>query len=187
MDTTTYDAINDRIQRLELEIGKPNGNEPLLFDLALLQEKLALLYKSNSEFKTLETVFRSVQTSKIPKEFSNPDIPISEKQEQLLVRYPMIREAYNNLIELLSLDIPHFSGEALKALDLTQVSKYETTINELNHNFHLLVVKNMIIFDKYMSLLERENNFWINAERRFNSLKMRLNALEGTSDLDTKY
>lgn len=147
------------------------------------------LYRSNAELQTLERIIETVRDPKkhIPEiKNRNVDVSETEKQELLLAKFPAIREAYANLAELLTLDIPAISAEAVDKVDLALVKAREDAIEKIMKAYHMMVVKNSIVFEKYMALMERENEFWVDVEKKFNSMRMRLDGLENKEIMDRR-
>lgn len=187
MDKRTYEALSGRLSALELDIGENSTQTPsLALQLGLLQQKLDKLYKSNAEFATLQEILRAV---KVPSKEAISDSLVSEaeKQETLLVKYPIITEAYNNLVELLYITLPTFTQDACDGLDFEKIRAKQNTLEQLSEVFHALVVKNMIVFEKYSSLLERETNFWMNVEKKLSTIGAKVKAQENKHALENKY
>ncbi|QRG40715.1 hypothetical protein FDK38_005204 [Candidozyma auris] len=186
MDTTSYNCLKDRISKLELLVGdnstnKCNRGQSLAAEVAELSAKVERFYKANGELQTLERILETVNDPKkhvAEIKSRNDKVSEAEKQEMLLAKFPAIREAYTNLSELSMLDIPQLSAEIVKRIDLTSVKEKEEAIEAIVRAYHVLVVKNSIVFEKYMALMERENNFWINVERKLNEMRLRLDTLE---------
>lgn len=181
MDSLTYETLTQRIGKLELDVGEnDNSGLPLALQVADLQAKVEALYRSSAELQTLDRITKSLQEPKkhIPEIRNQSQASEAEKQEILLAKFPAIREAYANLAELLTLDIPRISAEAVSQLDLLLIKQRQEAVEKIVKAYHMLVVKNTLVFEKYMALMERENNFWISVEKRFNEMKFRLDQLE---------
>lgn len=184
MDTRTYKTLSRRLAALELDLdasAKPGST--LAVQLGQIQQKLDMLYSSNAELTTLQEILKAV---KMPSKDTavHPRISEAEKQEMLLVKYPIIIEAYNNLIELLNMEIPRIEGYNL---DVDKMLQKRKALELLAGVFHALVLKNLAVFEKYTQLLERENNFWMNVEKRMNAVGARASAIERKQQLENKY
>lgn len=190
MDTSTYQDLSGRLARLELQTGqRDQSGLSLAAQVSNLQGKVESLYRSNAELQTLERIIETVRDPKkhIPEiKNRNVDVSETEKQELLLAKFPAIREAYANLAELLTLDIPAISAEAVDKVDLALVKAREDAIEKIMKAYHMMVVKNSIVFEKYMALMERENEFWVDVEKKFNSMRMRLDGLENKEIMDRR-
>lgn len=188
MDKSTFESLHHRLVDIELQIGdKDDGPTHLVSAIAYIYEKLSALYTRDSHLHNVEKIFQSVKSSRLPKEHAQSDISDAEKQEQVLIQYPEIRKAYNYLVELLTLQIPLFSSEVYDGMDMAKAKHYQNDLETLYHNFYMLVLKNILVCEKYMALLERENDYWINIEKRFTALKLRLDAVENTTRFDPTY
>ncbi|KAF3986885.1 hypothetical protein FT663_02550 [Candidozyma haemuli var. vulneris] len=190
MDTSTYQDLSGRLARLELQTGqRDQSGLSLAAQVSNLQGKVESLYRSNAELQTLERIIETVRDPKkhIPEiKNRNVDVSETEKQELLLAKFPAIREAYANLAELSTLDIPAISAEAVDKVDLASVKAREDAIEKIMKAYHMMVVKNSIVFEKYMALMERENEFWVDVEKKFNSMRMRLDGLENKEIMDRR-
>lgn len=185
MDSSTYNSLSSRLTKLELQAGeKDNSGVSLVSQVQDLQAKVDALYRSNAELQTLDRIIETIRDPKkhIAEVRQRNNASEAEKQERLLSHFPVIREAYANLAELSTLDIPALSAETVDNIDLTLVQERKEAIQGIMKAYHLLVVKNTLVFEKYMALMERENGFWIDVERKLSSMKIRLDELE-----DKKY
>lgn len=188
-----YTTLTERIQRLELELNADGRQDLVVSQLANIKGHLTKLYNSNSELVTLNRIVNDLKLG--PK----PPVPDTEgidaKQEILLLKYPAIKEAYNNLIELANMEtdkiINYVDSTQIKIHDFdsdreTMVSK-QAELKQVVKMFHQMVVKNMIVFEKYVDLLIRENNFWISVDERLGKLEEKVHAWTKERELSNKY
>lgn len=188
-----YATLTERIQRLELELNADGRQDLVVSQLANIKGHLTKLYNSNSELITLNRIVHDLKLGPKP---AVPDTEgIDAKQEILLLRYPAIKEAYNNLIELANMEtdkiINYVDSTQIKTHDFdsdreTMVSK-QAELKQVVKMFHQMVVKNMIVFEKYVDLLIRENNFWISVDERLGKLEEKVHARTKERELSNKY
>ena len=111
------------------------------------------------------------------------DLKISplEKETLILLKHPAILQAYNNLIQLSNMDLSlltnYTSSIQDKFHDLDRdrrvVLQHEDEFKELTRVFHQVVVKNMLVFERYVGIVLRENEFWLETEKRISLLETR--------------
>lgn len=213
MDQYTYKELEERIIGLELQLGIDNeikkvSNDTVISQLTQIQIKLNKLYDSNAELETLNRIISDLQIwdkikeapTKLPsgksieKDPSN-ELTIDMKQKLVLMKYPAIKEAYNNLIQLSNMDI-------LKLINYIETSQEKThnfnndnyellqkkqIIQDITSNFHLLVTKNMVVFEKYVNLMVRENKYWVSVDEQVQTLRRKLLNVENNHNVQNKY
>lgn len=113
------------------------------------------------------------------------EVDLHQKLLLIKMKYPVIVEAYNNLNELSRMDIP----KIINHIDVLQDKQYKydeihaklqskkQDIINLSKQMHQLVIKNMIIFERYLALMIRENNFWFEVESKIQQLNKRVNSV----------
>lgn len=186
MDPQTREGLDQRILDLEVSIGNPQDVN-LVKLVANLQAKVHQLYQRNPELVSLEQISREVGTAKRNVAQSESTLSNAEKQEVILVKYPEIMAAYQNLVELLSLEMPVFLGEQFKKLDTQPLIDQKTRLELLADQFHVLVVKNLVVLEKFIALTEEDTRFWNGVEKRLNALGAQAGALEQQAKLESKY
>ncbi|KAK6455387.1 uncharacterized protein RJT20DRAFT_135390 [Scheffersomyces xylosifermentans] len=217
MDSWTFQELSERVDLIELAVGKNTNNfnnsksqkdSSVVSRLAQLQSHLDSIYSTNSEFVTLNRILKdlsiwnklkvtpSVQLNEDLSSLDNEtEIGREIKEELLLLKYPAIKEAYSNLTELSNMDIPKLINFIESSQDKThnynndQVSimQREDQLNELSQLFHQLVIKNMIVLEKYINMMIRENNFWLTCDQKLHKLNAKVNSLKRQQDQQSKY
>lgn len=204
MDQYTYNALDKRLHHLEFQLGLDanetnESKKPIISQLYQLQKCLNEFYSSNAEFETLNRIINDLDVydkkKETPKELSikinaenneseNVDMTMDMKKEMVLLKYPAIQEAYNNLVQLSNIDIP----KVINYIDASQQKTHnfnndnyellerQQKILDITNNFHLLVVKNMIVFEKYLSMMLRENKYWVNVDEQLQLLRTKIMA-----------
>lgn len=179
MDTQTYAGLDERLLGLEFHL-EGNKDEPsILQQVSSLRTQLDSLYNSNAELATLNRIMNDLKlwdASKLRKEplldsegSEGPELTSEAKEQLLLANYPAVKEAYNNLIELSTLDIDsliNYTGRAHDknhdfSTDIAKLLERKHDLDRLSRDFHTLVVKNMVVYEKYVNLVIAENNFWL--------------------------
>lgn len=218
MDQYTYNELDKRISGLELQLGidnevSKNPNSTVISQLTQIQKTLNKFYDSNAELETLNRIISDLKIwdkikeapTELPTEKSvDNDVPTAEcipeatldmKQKMVLMKYPAIKEAYNNLIQLSNMDIPklinyietsqdkshNFNSDNYELLQRKQI------IQDITNNFHLLVMKNMIVFEKYLNLMVRENKYWVSIDEQVQALRRKLLKVENNRNVQNKY
>lgn len=218
MDQYTYKELDERISGLEFQLGidneiAKNPNGTVISQLTQIQRTLNKFYDSNAELETLNRIISDLQIwdkikdsptelsteRSVDKDVPNPEC-ISEatldmKQKIVLMKYPAIKEAYNNLIELSNMDVPklvNYIGTSQEKTHNFNTDNYELLqrkqiIQDLTNNFHLIVMKNMVVFEKYLNLMVRENKYWVSVDEQVQALRKKLVGYENNQQAQTKY
>lgn len=186
----TVDLLNQRLELLETHISPSNGS--VTEQVAAVHKHLAQLYKQNEELATLN---RIVKDLKLQQPAFDQLVAREEKMETILVKYPAIKQAYNNLAELANIDLRHIinytDGTHMKHHDVVAGARellgHEQEILELTEVFHQLVVKNMVVYEKYVDLMLRENQFWIDVDEKLRRLELARRHAQRETSMRNKY
>ena len=218
MDQHTYKQLDERITNLEIQLDIHNealtkSNNTVVVQLSQLQKKLNDFYNSNAELATLNKIINDLgiwdKINETPNAFSNiteiennesgvenvSDVTIDMKEKMVLMKYPAIKEAYNNLIQLSNMDIPKLINYMDSSQEKThnfnndnyELLQKKQLIQDIINNFHLLVVKNMVMFEKYMKLMLRENKYWVVVDEQLQLLRTKIMTSEKRHMSESKY
>lgn len=189
----TYTELSNRLDSIAMRLGTTTSSESdtLKAQIATLRTQLQGVYEANSELKTLNRIMRDLKLWKDMELYPETKLELSEDQvdseeKRLLInmKYPSIIEAYNNLNDLSRMDLPRLINHIDSVQDktfnyeqnLSKIAAKKPDIVDLNRQFHQLVVKNMLVFEKYLALMIRENKFWLEVEAKVLALNKRVNA-----------
>lgn len=186
MDQQTLEYLRRRLNSLELHAGT-DQNVTLVTQIGQLQAKVNKLYLQNPELGTLDKITKELNLENQRNSVESCDVPHSEKQETILIKYPEIMKAYQNLMELSSMDIPQILAEMSGKIDTRPILENREALESLAANFHLLVVKNLVILEKFIGMVELEQQFWANIQRRLQNAGRQINVMERQRDLESKY
>lgn len=175
MDGTTFTELSDRLLKLEIQLNTSNE----ISITSQLEEAKKLIHKSIESQAELHTLNRITNELKLwdhleEKSDKNIEYDSMDKESLILAKYPVIRESYSNLSNLSSMDIPklinYIENSQDKVYDFAKgvekISNSEEQIKSLTTSFHVLVVKNLIVLEKYVALMVRENEFWTTIENK---------------------
>lgn len=215
MDQTTFNSLQSRILGLEVQLnanqGLENGgststpkDQSIMDQIASIQSRLDKFYKENTEMNTLNNILTDLKLwgklDDLPpsvgsEEAASEPLLVETKEQIILLKYPQIKQAYNNLIEMANMDIDkivnyidstQFKNHDFKR-DHAKILERKKTIDEITKNFHLLVVKNMIVYEKYLNLVIEENQFWINTDEKTINLEKSVKNHESNDHYYNKY
>lgn len=186
MDQQTLESLHLRLNSLELHAGTDN-NATLVTQIGQLQAKVNKLYLQNPELGTLDKITRELNLEDRRKYVESRDVSNSEKQETILIKYPDIMKAYQNLMELSSMDIPQILAEMSGKINTKPILENKKALEALAANFHLLVVKNLVILEKFVSMVELEQKFWTNTQKRLQNVGRQISVMERKKELESKY
>lgn len=186
MDAQTYESFDLRLKTLELEAGDAD-DVSLVVKIGHLQAKMNKLYQDNPELATLDQITKELKLDHKRPTAKSASVSDAEKQELVLIKYPEIMKAYQNLMELLSVELPLVLAELSGKLDTQPLVENRDTLQQLAANFHMLVVKNLVVLEKFISMVEEETRFWRGTDKRLRTIGARINTLEKTKQLESKY
>lgn len=177
MDPTTADALLRRLDDLELRIGASGDGEDgvdLRNQVKYLQRDLHKLYEARPEIKKLTTLAEELNLLNEPRTpvDNQGQLTAEDKQKVLSLKYPQIKTAYNNLIELSNMDICRLINNISSMLDKTRdingdrnkLLSREKQIEQLTSDFHWLVMENMFVLERFTALAINQNEFWTDVE-----------------------
>lgn len=198
----TLSLFSQRLLNLELKAGT-RVEEDVQRQLVHLRKLIDDAYTDNPELKTLNRIISDLNMWKsfddnIPKD--NQDgkdsgVSIELKEALILSKYPVLQDAYNNLAKLSTMDIPKLVNYIETSQDKTHdlfndlciMSERKVSVEAIAQNFHILVVKNMIVLEKYIALMQRENEFWATVETRLTLLNQKILKSEESKRIMNKY
>lgn len=183
MDYQTYDSLDRRIQALRIEVGD-SDEASLVKQVAQIQVKLNKLYQENPDLGVLDQIRKNLPQHR--SKLKN-GITTEEKQELILLKHPQIKQAYQSLMELLSIEMPELLSEIANEIDTEKLLCRKQQLMELEENFHMIVVKNLVVIEKFVSMVESEMRFWNTTERRLNQLGTHLGAEQREWIMESKY
>lgn len=185
MNSQTYRSLERRIQTLSVDVGD-SGDSSLVKEVAQLQAQLNKLYQQNPELGALDQIRKGLPLPKRPKASENT-LSDEEKQELILLKHPQIKQAYHSLMELLSIELPEILSDIAKNLDTCKLASREQQLVELSDNSHMMVVKNLVVLEKFIAMAENELRFWEETEKKLKQFGARVGAKERQWKMESKY
>lgn len=200
MNEEIVDSLTTRISSLEISLSQVShtSTQSIMKQMVGLRNELDSVYKETGEFVTLTNLVEKLgdrseneiidlktedETIDLNSKHELTDLKISplEKETLILLKHPAILQAYNNLIQLSNMDLSlltnYTSSIQDKFHDLDRdrrvVLQHEDELKELTRVFHQVVVKNMLVFERYVGIVFRENEFWLETEKRISLLERR--------------
>lgn len=156
----------------------------LVKQVAQIQVKLNKLYQENPELGVLDQIRKNLPQHRSKLENGSTT---EEKQELILLKHPQITQAYQSLMELLSMEMPELLSEIAKEIDTEKLLCRKQQLMELEENFHMIVVKNLVVIEKFVSMAESEMRFWNTTGRKLNQLGAHVGAKEREWRMESKY
>lgn len=185
MDGQTYASLERRIQALSVDVSD-SGESNLVKEVAQLQAKLNKLYQQNPELGVLDQIRKGLPLPKRLKASENT-LSDEEKQEIILLKHPQIKQAYHSLMELLSIELPEILSDTAENLNTRKLASREQRLMELSENFHMMVVKNLVVLEKFIAMAESEMRFWEETEKKLKQFGVRVGAKERQWKMESKY
>lgn len=158
------ESLKQRVAALELDLGTQSTQ--MAQQIAELQAHFVKLCASNEEYGTLNSMIDSLPRPAIIDETHDQQT----MQELLLAKIPFLLDAHNQLMELQAIDFPEFSEHTMRLCLPDEIVKREAELRLLQVKIHAQVVKNLVIFERFSDLVERETLFWKLTQRRLTRL-----------------
>lgn len=193
MDTRTYAGLDERLLCLEFHLEGKKDEPSILQQISSLRAQVDSLYSSSEELTNLNQIMSdlklwdaSKQISELTEALEEPILSTEAKEQLLLAKYPAIKAAYKNLSELSSLDIDSLINYTERThdknhdfrTDLAAVLARKDDLDRLSRDFHLLMVKNMVVYEKYVNLVIAENDFWLRIDATLSEAERKIRLCE---------
>lgn len=191
MDRTTANELSKRLDDLEVRIGltaEDRNTTSLKDGTMLLYKQLENLYEKRPELKALDGLAREFNLLNTQRDTEpvGVDLSAEDQQKLLLLKYPQIKSAYDNLIELGNMDVARIINNIASLLDKThslgddrnKLLSREKQIEQLTSEFHWLVMENMIVLERFAELTRKQDQFWAGVEDEMKNLTAYLSNYE---------
>lgn len=204
MEETLHDSLEKRVAGLEeeLHLDKQENPRQIVPLLAEILSKVDHVIKSDPNLLRLPAILQEFKTFR-PSEQSiglrEPDKPSDSaekadtasaqkmKEEAILAHYGAAIKCMNLLEEFLTLELPVLTADACDSLHPEHLLNQSQRLSALAQNFHLLVVKNLVVIEKFTAMVEQETRFWKDTESRLLAMSVRVSSLERAKRLESKY
>lgn len=135
------------------------------------------------------------QESQSENESRKDNLSLSAKQQIILLKYPEIKIMLNMLNELSNFEpmriTNYYDSSQIKNHNFTndkiKILLRRQEIEKIAKNYHKLVIKNMIIFEKRVDLLLKQNNYWITIDEKVAELEKKVGKYELIERTQNKY
>lgn len=181
MDSHTYDLLNSRIESAHIYVGESKTNS-IYRDLTVLAKEIEKIYNEHPQYQTLyDTITKLDIWDKFNPDNINSEENDNDDQQQLQmlgIKYPSVIQALNTLAQLSTMDINKILNCVSVAGSKTQPNmnqvtadalQHEERVKQVTHFFHKLVVKSLIVLERYAQVIDNENRFWIQVEEKLSA------------------
>lgn len=107
------------------------------------------------------------------------NLSLQSKKQLVLMKTTLIRQAYDNIEELAAFDIPQIVNYMANSQDKThnfnkdrkKLAMIEPRAEAIAARFHEVVVRNMLLAERYVDTIVKENAFWLETQQRLRELE----------------
>ncbi|CCE73287.1 Piso0_000318 [Millerozyma farinosa CBS 7064] len=208
MDRQSSELLTSRIEQIELVLSDNDGNPsrscPIMARVKKLQKQVDQMTRELSNFKLLEKVLDKPESSGEPSmdsensfrkdvpsndEIRDPKLNLEAKKELLRSKSSMLNTAVDNLTQLSNIefdflinfhDSPSFNSfEPSKIIN--RLMMHEIEIKDKTNKYYILLLKNMVVYERYINLALSEIEFWAQVEERLVHINRHTVQLESDS------
>ncbi|KAI5954464.1 hypothetical protein KGF54_002239 [Candida jiufengensis] len=197
----TIKELNDRVYNLRQRLLNIKENESITTQIERLDTRLAKILKQHPEFEKLfdATIRFGISQEQIPnkvdeQESQPEDIPNDIKEERILLNYASIIKAYPQIQELEQINPMKLINSINSVISNSNIENTRTIIEQnkdqiiqINKIFHSLVLKSVLVFEKYVQFVLQYNEFWIKVEDQMKVALQDVNKLERRNNKLHKY
>lgn len=210
MDRQSLELITSRIEQLELLLPENDGNSSrpcsIMARVKKLQKQVDQMTRELSHFKFLDEVLdklndtdeKSTDSQNWPNNYAsskdeirvrNPELDLEAKKELLRSKSLMLNTTVNNLTQLSNIefdflinfhDSPSFDSFEPSEI-INGLMMHETEIKDKTNKYYILLLKNMVAYERYINLALSEIEFWAQVEERLVNINRHTVQLESDS------
>lgn len=124
---------------------------------------------------------------------SSDDIDIPAKRQLIALKQPQIRLALSHSSELAAMDLRvnyiQYSKDKTHNYnsDKREILRRREQLKYLTNKHHKVLLKNMIVFERYVDLIQRENKFWLNSQDQLGRLEVEVRKFESVAKEESRY
>ncbi|ODV77841.1 uncharacterized protein CANTADRAFT_54198 [Suhomyces tanzawaensis NRRL Y-17324] len=182
--------IIDRVDKLEVVLEQSGNKDTIRHQILALQVHLSKIYKENQELLQLDrlVVEHGLKNNlfKEQEKETKDSVEYEIKKRVVLLKEPAIKEAYNNYMQLASLDtnrlINYIESSQDKVYNFNDIyvhiQQRKGELKAISEKVYLLTLKSMVVLEKYVNLMNQENKFWLDSNEKLRQLSIKVNQLE---------
>lgn len=199
MDSTTYNALKSRVDKVDLYTGESKSLS-IYTELASLAKQVDHVYREHPQFQSLYDIITKLdiwdRLSPSKQQDTKSTTTSDEEQLQMLsLKLPAAVQALNTLAELSTMDVTKIinsvSFAQMRSENMNQVTQLallkEQQAQEVANFFHRLVLKSLIVLERYAQAIENENRFWIQVEEKISNMGLKIDRHNKDLSLYNKY
>lgn len=203
----TLAELSNRIQKIEIHLSQISNNKNVLTQISNLQRKLEQVYLDHPGFKQLNSIINELRIWDKIRPEPEPEDQCQEvrdglemtdemKKELLVLNADQINLNYSLGSELINMEIDSIlkginskvmQSDKETPLLLSTLLARESEVRHLIRLVQIVTVKNMIVYEEYMKLILKENQFWIDMDERITKLNARVNLIQLKKESSSKY
>ncbi|KAI5962259.1 uncharacterized protein KGF55_003335 [Candida pseudojiufengensis] len=186
----TVEELKKRVFNLQQLLSNVKNDESLTSQVKNTSLRLKIFLDQNPNLAILVEAaikFNISQDEKVLESSSLNDrnVPSDIKEERISINYPMITKLFPQILELEQMQPMKIMNKINSNISNSNIeqTKYifeqrKERIMQLNEAFNQLVLKNILIFEKYVQFVLRDNQFWIETEEKLKCASQKIQQLE---------
>ncbi|KAI3402979.2 hypothetical protein KGF56_004232 [Candida oxycetoniae] len=194
----TIEHLTNRLDRLnELLSNQDEKSTTLTGQIDHLRHRLNGIYQSHRDYAKLETILKELKiANKCSQLESKTGDQLSQdvKEEEIMLYYGDILENYSSMVELenmgydslidkINVIISNSSIEDIR----TELKSREEQIRKVHLIYRILVLKNMMIYEKYVASTINMNKFWLHVSQKLATANQELKKRHDKLKEDSRY
>ncbi|KAI5949749.1 hypothetical protein KGF57_004572 [Candida theae] len=163
--------LSQRVAKLQLALSNVQ-DDSIISQMTMVKSRVRDLREKHPELKTLFSLADRFPVQK-PSRTEEASIPDSVKEEDLSLHYDAIMGMRRDMIEVVNINADSVINDISTRITQTRLSELTQTnashnvqIKELYRYYTMLVVKSMIVSEKYVQYALDLNEFWLRMDQR---------------------
>lgn len=174
--------LSQRVAHLEYLLSNAKV-EALVSQLANLKSQFQHLLKNHPELKTLISLANKYHIDRQ----TDGENTLSDliKEEDLLIHYDDIMDNHRDMVEIVNMEPNSIINNINSRINETRVAKlsqmnaqHNQQIREIYKYYIMLVLKSMIVCEKYVQYVVEMNDFWLRIDQRFTKISQQMDKME---------
>ncbi|CAL1188588.1 unnamed protein product [Candida parapsilosis] len=174
--------LSQRVAHLEYLLSNAKV-EALVSQLANLKSQFQHLLKNHPELKILISLANKYHIDR--QTDGENTLSDSIKEEDLLIHYDDIMDNHRDMVEIVNMEPNSIINDINSRINETRVAKlsqmnaqHNQQIREIYKYYIMLVLKSMIVCEKYVQYVVEMNDFWLRIDQRFTKISQQMDKME---------
>ncbi|CAI5757213.1 unnamed protein product [Candida verbasci] len=191
MNDITIKQLTKRVQTLELKLSTTK-NDSITSQLNQLNNKLANLYKEHPELTKLNKLITDLKLWNHLQKRDDEELKL--KKEEILLNYSKYLNIISQLNEINKFDHVNLFKNINNLIKSTNIENNQSIlesrmvqIKQLEEYYSLILVKCMIVYERYVKLTLAENQYWLDVNKQIMEMSQKINKIESRQMEKSRY